>query len=69
MENQVEWAEKMMEALTKFSNAAESAWKLLVSYGVTLDKLEEVKMAIYAGTMTRREGWAYLGLPATEFPE
>ncbi len=69
MEMQRQWAEKMMKALTQFSDAAESAWKLLEGYGVTLDKLEEVKMAIYEGSMTRREGWAYLGLPAAEFPE
>ena len=69
MESQVEWAEKMMKALALFSDAAANAWGLLESYGVTLEKLEEAKAAIYEGSMTRREGWAYLGLPAREYPE
>lgn len=68
MEMQKEWADKMMDALTQFRDACENAWEVLESYGVTLDKLEEAKMAIYEGSMTRREGWAYLGLPAREFP-
>lgn len=38
------------------------------SYGVTLEKLNEVSAAIDAGTMTRREGWIALGLPEAEYP-
>lgn len=58
----------MKKALTEFSKAAASAWKLLESYGVTLEKLEEVKIAVYTGEMTRREAWSYLGLPAKDYP-
>lgn len=64
-----EWAHKMMSAMVRFKDAAEETWDLLESCGVTLEKLEEVKMGIYEGSMTRREGWDYLGLPARDYPE
>lgn len=63
-----EWGKRMCGAMVKFKKAAEHCWEVLASYGVTLEKLEEVSVAIADGTMTRREGWIYLGLPIAELP-
>ena len=63
-----QWVDNMKKALIAFKEAAESAWIVLESYGVSVEKLEEVKTLIESGQITRREGWSQLGLPATDYP-
>lgn len=67
-EELADFGKRMCGALLKFKNAVEQWWKIMESYGVTLEKLNEVSAAIDAGSMTRREGWIALGLPIAEAP-
>lgn len=63
-----EFGKRMSDAMVKFKKAVERWWDVMESYGVTLEKLNEVSAAIADRTMTRREGWAYLGLPEEGCP-
>lgn len=63
-----EFGKKMGAALMRFKTAIESWWSVMESYGVTLDKLNEVGALIDNGDISRREGWLMLGLPEREFP-
>lgn len=63
-----EWVENMTKALMAFKEAAESAWEVLESYGVTAEELEEVKARTESGSITQFEGWDILGLPRADYP-
>jgi hypothetical protein len=60
--------QQAIQACMAFRTAALSAWKVLENHGVSVEKLEEVKVEIEKGNITRREGWIKLGLPEREFP-
>ncbi len=63
-----EWSTEMIKRMVRVKEAAETWWSVMESYGVTLEKMEEVKSEIDAGIITRREGWTYLndkGCPFT----
>jgi hypothetical protein len=67
-EELAEFGKRMSQVMIKLKKAFEHSWEVLASYGVTLEKLEEVSAAVADGTMTRREGWTYLGLPEDDYP-
>lgn len=64
-----EFGKEMSAVLLEFKKAIQNWWEVMESYGVTLEKLEEVSVAIGEGAMTRRHGWVKLGLPIEDYPE